>query len=74
MYMTNRDVRFKMPITNIRIEKIHDITDAECVREGIAPGSTARNNFIQLWDSIHPDSWDTNPLVVVYEWETVRKV
>ncbi len=69
-----------LEITGIRVERLQDISDTDCMAEGITdmsfpmrPGlSVPRHNYADLWESIHgPDSWDTNPWVWVIEFKRV---
>lgn len=81
-------------ITDIRIERLQDITDESCLREGIQfhhisqsyyvdyrnktgcrswLGSTPREAFEALIDKVSVrGTWESNPYVVVYEFELVK--
>lgn len=84
-------------ITNIRVENLQDISDEDCLREGVYekkleytpsgynPNRTyytfdgvdycfndARDAFAELIDKVSGrGTWDSNPLVWVYEFELV---
>ena len=79
-------------ITNIRVERLQDISDDDCLREGIrkwdkggnplGPSydfvnsphgyATPREAFAALIDKVSGEgTWDSNPLVWVYEFELV---
>jgi len=69
-------------ITNIRIEPLQAITEADAIAEGVRklyrcpqwlPGEAIKS-FIELWDSIHKKPgtrWEDNPEVWVLEIEYV---
>lgn len=75
--------RITLEITSVRVERLQDISDADCVAESCgalpaaigcpttsAPGETIpRAMFRALWESINgPDSWAANPWVWVVEF------
>ena len=75
--------RITLEITSVRVERLQDISDADCVAEGCgalasaigcpmtsAPGETMpRAMYRALWESINgPGSWDANPWVWVVEF------
>ena len=80
-------------ITNIRVERLQDISDNDCLKEGIrkwdkdgnplgpsydfvnSPNSyaTPREAFAALIDKVSGNgTWDSNPLVWVYEFELIN--
>lgn len=75
--------RITLEITSVRVERLQDISDTDCVAEGCgalqaaigcpmtsAPGETIpRTMFRALWESINgPESWAANPWVWVIEF------
>lgn len=75
-------------ITNIRMEHLQDITDDDCLREGVflgqfhtysyvhrprCPFNTPRSAFASLIDKISgKGTWEKNPWVYVYEFELLK--
>lgn len=81
-------------ITGIRCERLQDISDEDCVKEGVRVGSQAleypyyfidtkqflicdykspRRAFAALIDKVSGrGTWESNPWVVVYEFELVK--
>lgn len=68
--------RITLEVTGVRVERLQDISDADCFAEGIQQCSdeglvsdgTARGTYKALWESINgPGSWDANPWVWVVE-------
>ena len=105
MYVFADDMPHHIKITNIRIERLQDISDEDCLREGIyfdrEGGSelgypisipfyytfrgAVNNNSKQLYWTFPRDAfatlidkvsgkgtWDSNPLVWVYEFELIN--
>lgn len=69
--------RITLEITNIRVERLQDISEADCeVELGVAPHSLANDahsKFRDLWQSISgPKSWDANPWVWVISFKQVK--
>lgn len=75
-------------ITSIRMEHLQDITDDDCLREGVflgqfhtysyvhrprCPFNTPRSAFASLIDKISgKGTWEKNPWVYVYEFELLK--
>lgn len=79
IFMPRWASRITLRITDIRVERVQDISDYDCSCEGIAltslDGSNYRNDFSALWDSINVKrgySWESNPWVFVIEFERVK--
>lgn len=74
--------RITLEITDVRVERVQDITDADAVAEGIDPEEdkydghqVPKVNFSFLWDSINEKrgfGWDANPWVWVVEFKKVK--
>lgn len=78
--MTEGMSRLKIRITNVELQRIQNITDEECIKEGVEPsliadGYEPRSLFKQLWDSIYGASysWGRNCYVWVYDFESAVK-
>ena len=66
-------------ITNVRVERLQDISDKDCVKEGIGRNSDIMNYpgpreaFATLIDKVSgKGTWASNPWVFVYEFELVK--
>ena len=73
--------RITLEITGVRVERLHEISDADAMAEGMEsyalngkPSVTGKLNlpseyYRYLWESINgPGSWDANPWVWVIEF------
>jgi hypothetical protein len=73
--------RIFLKVTNIRVEKLQDMSPIDCVHEGtwkkeavrLGSGHFAIEKFQKLWDSIYKaeKSWNANPYVWVCEFERI---
>lgn len=84
IHMPRHASRITLEITNVRIERLQEITEVDAIKEGvndlmpflyqsdewqnITPN---RARFAGLWDSINDNkySWDSNPYVWVIEFQ-----
>ncbi len=75
--------RITLEITGVRVERLHEISEADAEAEGCRGGhgaipgyrynATPAEHFYHVWESINgPGSWDENPWVWVVEFERVR--
>ncbi len=70
--------RITLEITNVRVERLQDISNADALAEGIVDnahpdyGFGPRQEFKELWTSINgPESWAANPWVWVIEFKRI---
>lgn len=72
-YMPRVAARLFLEVVNVRVERVQCITEEDARAEGcIEFGLTARDAFIELWDSIYAKKgygWDANPWVWVYDFK-----
>lgn len=77
IFMPKDICRIFLKITNIRIQRLNDISGEDALKEGVIVESTwplsigdAYRGYAKLWDEIHGSGeWDKNPWVFVYEFE-----
>lgn len=87
IHMPKEAARIWLKVTDMRVERLQEISPKECIREGIEPealkevsGEFARGMFNDLWDSTIKKSdlarygWDANPWVWVIEFERCEKL
>jgi hypothetical protein len=81
-HMPREAARIFLKITDVRAERLQDITPKDVASEGIrtACGGLAnainKSAFAELWDKIYAEKgfdWDKNPWVWVYEFEKISK-
>ncbi|MEX6663738.1 hypothetical protein [Pseudomonas sp. W2-17] len=82
IHMFRRDSRILLEITDVRVERLQDITNAESIAEGAEPVTLAearsldlltyQAGFARLWNSINgPGAWAADPWVWVVEFKRV---
>jgi len=67
--------RILLEITNIRVERVQDITEKEAMEEGHIFGCDSIEWFQDMWDSINEKrgyGWEKNPWVWVIEFKRVE--
>lgn len=81
IHMPKEAARIWLQITNVRVERLRDITESDSVAEGVEtlgfyPGYnvSSRGKFEGLWNKINgPESWELNPWVWVVEFKRIEK-
>lgn len=74
MYVRADEMPHRIKITNIRIEKLQDISIMDIYKEGIALELTthqACKAFVELLNKIDRKMWAANPYVWVYDFELI---
>jgi len=73
IFMPRWASRIQLEITDIRVERLNDIKESDCLAEGVGSPITRdckKPKFMQLWESINgKGSWDENPWVWVVEFK-----
>lgn len=82
IHMPREAARLFLRVTDVRVERLQDISEEDVVKEGFTPlldkdgvnFISAKGRFHVLWDSLNAKrgyGWDTNPWVWVIEFERV---
>ena len=71
LFMPEWAARYFIVITDVRAERLQEITPHDCIMEGIieeyGDGLILRDKFEALWNSINKDyPWESNPWVFPY--------
>lgn len=64
----------RIRITGIRIEHLHDISEDDCIKEGVDPETPdALLAFSRIVNKTYgKDTWDSNPYVFAYDFELIK--
>ncbi|MCP9290027.1 hypothetical protein [Gracilimonas sediminicola] len=77
IHMPKEASRIWLKVKEVTVERVQDITEADCYREGIELDNHPRNVrslFKELWNSINESrgyGWDKNPWVWVVKFEVI---
>lgn len=69
IYMPRWASRIILEITDVRLERLQDISEADVIAEGVGslsnPHRSPKESFRELWDSLHGKAhpWLSNPMV-----------
>ena len=79
IHMPKEAARIWLKVTNVRVERLHDMTDDDAAAEGCFDYTSTALGFPDVWDSTIKKSdldrygWDANPWVWVIEFERCEK-
>jgi hypothetical protein len=74
--------RLTLTVTDVRVQRLKEITEADAQSEGVAPFALVgppvadphRFNFGLLWSELHgPNAWNDNPEVVALTFQVERR-
>jgi hypothetical protein len=79
LFMPKAACRIFLKITNLKVEKLQDVSRGDCMSEGCPFPNIAKETnpvgwFKNLWQSLNGEqSWNDNPWVWVIEFERIEK-
>lgn len=75
IHMRREYSRILLEITNVRVERVQDISNHDAKQEGVPAGVSPRAEFVWLWNSINAArgyGWEVNPWVWVIEFRRIE--
>lgn len=77
IFMPKKACRIFLKISNVQVQRLHDISNDDIEAEGVDLSSTPGAHFImwhRLWESINDaESWNRNPWLWVVKFERINK-
>lgn len=87
IHMPRAAARLFLRVADVRVERLHDISGEDCIREGVEQEAMevgaefTRGLFSAIWDEINAkrgypweaNPWEANPWVWVYTFERIEK-
>ena len=80
IHMPKEAARIFLKVTGVRVERLHEMTQEDCIREGC--GELSEEEFAKLWDGTLPPNknkfkcpegqYKTNPWVWVIDFEVIK--